>query len=194
MLPLHHDPVLGRAYAFQPGQHRFAPLPSIVPSGSPENRTQRHVVISRVRATSPRLPRANGVVDPVGMAGLEPAFSCAQGTRVGRYPTSRHSVRTAGFEPAISWPPARRDTQASLRSDFSGSCGGRTRLCALKGRDPQSDRRTSRMGARSVRSGPGGARTLVSWSSARRYTVSATSPTKNPMSLVTPGFLKPIVT
>ena len=29
----------------------------IVPSGSPENRTQRHVVISRVWATSPRLPQ-----------------------------------------------------------------------------------------------------------------------------------------
>ena len=55
---LHHDPVLGRAYAFQPRQHRFAPLPWIVPSGSPENRTQRHVVISRVWATSPRLPQS----------------------------------------------------------------------------------------------------------------------------------------
>lgn len=55
---LHHDPVLGRAYAFQPGQHRFAPLAWIVLSGSPENRTRRHVVISRVWATSPRLPQS----------------------------------------------------------------------------------------------------------------------------------------
>jgi hypothetical protein len=173
MLPLHHDPVLGRAYAFQPGHHRFAPLPSIVPSGSPENRTQRHVVISRVWATSPRLPRCE-----VGMAGLEPAFSCSQGTRVSHYPTSRMSVRTAGFEPAISCTPSRRDTQASLRSAVSGSCGSRTRLCALKGRDPHPDKRTSRVSAHAERSGPGGARTLVCGFSGRRYTISATSPTK----------------
>ena len=53
-----------------------------------------------------------------------------------RYPTSRSSVRTAGFEPAISWPPARRDTQASLRSVTSSSCGSRTRFAALKGQHP----------------------------------------------------------
>ncbi len=147
MLLLHHDPVLGRAYGFQPGQHRFAPLAWIVASGSPENRTRRHLFIGQVWATSPRLPRANVVVDPVGMAGLEPAFSCSQSTRVSHYPTSRKSVRTAGFEPAISWSPTRRDSQASLRSATSGSCGSRTRLCALKGRDPRSDRRTSRVGA-----------------------------------------------
>ena len=50
---------------------------------------QRHVVISRVWATSPRVPRANVVVDPVGMAGLEPASPCSQSTWVRRYPTSR---------------------------------------------------------------------------------------------------------
>ena len=98
---------------------------------SPENRTQRHLFIGQVWATSPRLPRFG-----VGMAGLEPAFSCSQGTRVSRYPTSRVSVRTAGFEPAISCTPSRRDTQASLRSVVSSSCGSRTRLAALKGRHP----------------------------------------------------------
>ncbi len=46
----------------------------LVFSGSPERRTQRHAVISRVRATGPRLPS-------VGMAGVEPACSCSQGTR-----------------------------------------------------------------------------------------------------------------
>ena len=56
------------------------------------------------------------------------------------------------------------------------------------------DRRTSRMGARSLRSGPGGARIPVSWSSAKRYTVSATGPclgdcTKKPDAAVTPGFV-----
>src|SRR3989339_2222827 len=94
----------------------------LIPSGSPESRTQRHPVISRVWATGPRLPLANVVVDQVGMAGLEPAFTCSQATWVSRYPTSRRSVRTGGFEPPISWPPARRDTQDSLRSALSSPC------------------------------------------------------------------------
>ena len=87
-------------------------------------------------------------------------------------------VRTAGFEPAISWPPTRRDTQASLRSALSGSCGSRTRLPALKGRCPQTDRRTSHrrrapstqlthgVCAHLSRSGSGGARIRVSCFSA----------------------------
>ena len=58
-------------------------------SGSPESRTQRHPVISRVWATGPRLPSANVVVCQVGMAGLEPASPCSQSTWVRRYPTSR---------------------------------------------------------------------------------------------------------
>lgn len=112
------------------------------------------------------------------------------------YIPSSYPVRTGGFEPPISWPPTRRDTQASLRSATSGSCGSRTRLCALKGRDPRSDRRTSRAlrapstqlrqrgSAHFSRSGSGGARIRVSWSSARRYTISATDPNeKSPMSL-----------
>ena len=184
MLPLHHDPVLGRAYAFQPGQHRFAPFPSIMPSGSPENRTQRHVVISRVRATSPRLPRANVVVDPVGMAGLEPASPCSQSTWVCRYPTSRYSVRTGGFEPPISWSPTRRDTRLRYVLSSSGPYGSRTRLPGLKGRCPQTDRRTGHLGAHLSRSGSGGARIRLSWFSARRYAVSATDPNeKSLMSL-----------
>ena len=82
-------------------------------------------------------PRANVVVDQVGMAGLEPASPCSQSTWVRRYPTSRKSVRTAGFEPAISCTPSRRDGQTSLRSAVNGSCGSRTRLFGLKGRRPQ---------------------------------------------------------
>src|SRR5208283_5400911 len=45
------------------------------------SRTQRHSVISRVRATGRRLPFANIVIHKVGTAGLEPALSCSQGTR-----------------------------------------------------------------------------------------------------------------
>ena len=166
----------------------------LVPSGSPENRTQRYVVISRVRATSPRLPRANVVVDPVGMAGLEPASPCSQSTWVRRYPTSRR-VRTDGFEPSISWLRARRDTQASLRSDFSSPCGSRTQPARLERpmTSPEVERASSAHIFHAVnawgrahfsRSGPGGARIRVSWFSARRYTISATDPNeKSPMSL-----------
>ncbi len=75
---------------------------------------------------------------------------------------------------------------------LSSSCGSRTRLCALKGRYPKTDRRTNHLYGRTFhadeagiserisRSGLGGARIRVSWFSARCYTVSATSPTKKP--------------
>ena len=55
---------------------------------------------------------------------------------------------------------------------LSSSYGNRTRLSGLKGQYPEPiDER-----AVTITSGLGGARTLVSWSSAKRYTVSATSP------------------
>ena len=92
----------------------------------------------------------------------------------------------------------RRDTQASLRS-VSSSCGSRTRLCALKGRDPKpiDERAISAHTVHAVdtfgqrhrsRSGSGGARIRVPWSSARCYTISATDPTKKPDVVMTPGF------
>ena len=47
-----------------------------------------------------------------------------------------NQVRTAGFEPAIFWPPARRDNQASPRSDrvvlSSSPCGSRTQPARLE--------------------------------------------------------------
>lgn len=128
------------------------------------------------------------------MAGLEPAFSCSQGTRVRRYPTSRSQSErpdlNRGHRPKAgrSCTPSRRDSQTSLRSDLSSSCGSRTRLSGLKGQCPRTDRRTSRsrrapstqltimVSAQPSRSGSGGARIRVSWSSARRYTLSATDP------------------
>src|SRR5208283_2985968 len=78
----------------------------LVSSGSPESRTQRYAVISRVRATGPRLPFA-----PVGTAGLEPALSCSQGTRAAAALHPVNPVRTGGFEPPISWSPTRRDAR-----------------------------------------------------------------------------------
>ncbi len=84
MLPLHHDPemLVGRMRFNQIGSM----LVLLVSSGSPESRTQRYAVISRVRATGPRLPFANVVIESVGMAGLEPALSCSQGTRAAAAP------------------------------------------------------------------------------------------------------------
>ena len=44
-----------------------------------------------------------------------------------RSPTSRLSVRTVGFEPTISWPPARRDTRLRYALPSSNDpCGIRT--------------------------------------------------------------------
>ena len=170
------------------------------PSGSPEDRTQHYAVISRVWATSPRLPFKvghPGVEPPAADAASSQRCSCSQSRRAPICTSARMSVRTAGFEPRAptgtdagwsllvpgpaSGHPAR--CQTSPRSDVSGSCGSRTRLDALKGRHPQTDRRTSQIGTRQSRSGSGGARILVSWFSARCYTVSATDPNeKSPAS------------
>ena len=90
-----------------------------------------HVAL-RVELSATRLSAVSGqpALDyravEVGTVGLEPTISCFQNTRACRYPTSRCSVRTAGFEPAISWPPTRRDNQASLRSVSSTPWGSRT--------------------------------------------------------------------
>ena len=45
------------------------------------------------------------------MVGLEPTIPCARNTWACRYPTSRSKVRTAGFEPAFSWSPTKRDAR-----------------------------------------------------------------------------------
>ncbi len=99
---------VGRAYPFQSCLiHACAPRSS----GSPGSRTQHYAVISRVRATGPRLPFANVVIRQVGTAGLEPALSCSQGTRAAAALHPVNPVRTGGFEPPISWSPTRRDAR-----------------------------------------------------------------------------------
>ena len=56
--------------------------------------------------------------NPVGHLGVEPRASCSQSRRAAICTSARmFPVRTAGFEPAFSWPPAKRDNQASPRSD-----------------------------------------------------------------------------
>ncbi len=150
-------------------------------SGSPGNRTQRNSVISRIWATSPRLPSKSGTPEsnrnpPVPKTGVLPFAPL---------PENISSVRTAGFEPAVSWPPTRRDNQVSLRSDQvvasspdqpSVGARNRTHLTALKGRHPLPIDERAMFCANRERSGPGGARILVCGSSDRRYAVSATSP------------------
>ena len=93
MLPLHHDPrmLVGRMRFIRV----WSMLLLLVSSGSPESRTQRYAVISRVRATGPRLPFANVIVDPVGTAGLEPALSCpkARGLPLPYIPSSSQNGR-----------------------------------------------------------------------------------------------------
>ncbi len=174
MLPLHHDPVLGRAYGFQPHQHRFAPLRWLTPSGSPESRTRHHAVISRVRATGPRLPCFQSGWQDSNLR------SCAP--KAHGFAATLHPVESERADLNRRSPAPRAGAIAGLRYVLlsSGSCGSRTRLYALKGRDPQSDRRTSRShsartlhavglpeGAQISRSGSGGARIRVPSFSAR---------------------------
>lgn len=112
---------LAYPFASPDDRHRVAPVGSkFEVRGSPGNRTQRHPVISRVRATSPRLPCKSGVWGsnpdpPVPKTGVLPSA-----------PPPDLSVRTVGLEPTISWPPAKRDTKLRYVLIFSDPCGSRT--------------------------------------------------------------------
>ena len=142
-----------------------------VSSGSPENRTQRYSVISRVWATSPRLPLK------VGHSGVEPEPSCSRSRRAPICTSARLSpVRTAGFEPAISRSPTWRDPR--LRHVLIKYPVGESNPNPTGIRSPSADPLDGARSANIERCGLGGARTLLSGSSDRRYTVSATSPTK----------------
>jgi hypothetical protein len=95
--------------------------PHVSASGSPANRTQRDPVISRIQATSLRLPIQSGTSEsnrepPAPKAGVLPSAplpECFQSERQGPIRPVGRSVP----EPAFSWPPAKRDNQASPRSD-----------------------------------------------------------------------------
>ncbi len=100
-------------------------------------------------------------------------------------PDNFSSVRTAGFEPAVSWPPTRRDNQASLRSDQVVASSpdqplvgarNRTHLTALKERHPLPIDERAKLCAYSERSWPGGARILVHGSSNRRRPTQSSVP------------------
>ena len=133
MLPLHHDPVLGRAYAFQSWLRSCSCSSFPVVALRVELSTTRLSAVSGQPALDYHLPTSLSA--QVGMAGLEPAFSCSQGTRVRRYPTSRFVQSERPDLNRRSPGPARasRDNQASLRSARSSPYGSRTRLRRLEG-------------------------------------------------------------
>ena len=117
--PLDHQCLSGVCVCNGLATLRF-PFVLVVVSGSDQsglsadrcpNRTQPGAVISRVWTTSPRLPFVQ-----VGHPGVEPRPSCSQSRRASICTSARLSVRTAGLEPAIPWPPTRCDNQASPRS------------------------------------------------------------------------------
>ena len=136
------------------------------------------VVALGIELSATRLSAASGLpaldyrVVSVGMVGLEPTIPCPRNTWACRYPTSRFfPVRTAGFEPRA---PTGTDADWSLLVPDQARCQASPRSVA--------DR------AHLDRSGLGGDRILVSGSSGRRSTVSATSPKRRPDVAVTPGF------
>jgi hypothetical protein len=138
------------------------------PRGSPENRTQRDAVISRIWATSPRLP---GCISRDGRTRTDDSVSPEHVGLPLPYIPFFFPVRTAGFEPRA---PAGTDADWSLLVSDQARCQASPRSVA--------DR------AHIDRSGLGGDRILVSGSSGRRSTVSATSPNRRPDVAVTPGF------
>ena len=176
----------------------------LVFSGSPESRTQRYPVISRFGQPALDYHLPTSLSDQVGMAGLEPASPCSQSTWVRRYPTSRCHFQSERADLNRRSPGPRPGAIPRLRYVLLSvsSYGSRTRLAALKGRCPRTDRRTShRRRIFSTQLTHGVARTfhavgravLESASpgfQARCYTISATDPTttKKPDVVMTPGF------
>ena len=115
-------------------------------SGSPGNRTQRHPVISWVRATSPRLP-------------CKSERSDSNRRSLGPKPSAIPNFATFCFQ----YPVRESNPHLQIESLLSLPLDQRAMLCFVV-RAPE------------AQSGLGGARILVCGSSDRRYTVSATSP------------------
>lgn len=131
-------PLAGRTYPFPSRciEHRSTPLFPLASSPGWTRTDHRRLI------RSPCFLYNTGPCS-VGKVGLEPTISCSQNTRAGRCPTSRLSVRTAGFEPRApteGWSllaPARRNTRLSHVLSVGSSYGNRTHLSALKGQYPQ---------------------------------------------------------
>jgi hypothetical protein len=97
-----------------------------------------------------------GLLDRVSRPGLEPGHHAQHGRGASEAPMrsdtpSGHGSRSRRLD--LHRHRAVYRTAAFLFGHVgtSSSAGSRTRLCALKGRDPQSDRRTSRMSAHAER-------------------------------------------
>ena len=118
-------------------------------SGSPGNRTQCHPVISRVRATSPRLP-------------CKSERSDSNRRSLGPKPSAIPNFATFCFQ----YPVRESNPHLQIESLLSLPLDQRGMLCFV-------------VRAPGAQSGLGGARILVCGSSDRRYTVSATSPYSN---------------
>ena len=180
----------------------------LVSSGSPESRTQRHRLSAGFGqpALDYHLPTSlstkSGWRDS-NPRSRAPKTTCTAVPSPLPYIPLHFQSERADFEPPVLLVPRtryRRDNQASLRSALSSSCGSRTRLAALKGRDPQTDRRTSHRrrapstqlthGLRGFsRSGSGGARIRVSrLFRPPLHHLSYRPKRKKPDVVVTPGF------
>ena len=119
---LHHNPMRGWAYAFVASRQHCAFLSCL----------RLPVVALRIELSTTRLSAVSG------RPALDYRWSRAPRSRTETLLLPKQacshlhlcpisfSVRTAGFEPVISWPPTRRDNQASPRSDSSTPWGSRT--------------------------------------------------------------------
>jgi hypothetical protein len=108
-----------------------------------------------------------------------------------RCPTPRTvvTVRTAGFEPAVSWPPTRRDPRLRHVLTESTPCGSRTRIAGLKDRHPEPlDERGVQRVDRGALESPSAAFQAAATPS--QLPIRTADKQKSPMSRVTPGFVK----
>lgn len=190
MLPLHHDPVLGRAYAFQADwlQHPFAPSHLVVVTLRVELSTTRLSAVSGRPALDYHVPTPLSLQSGWQDSNLRLRVPKARGFAATLHPviqSERADLNRRSPGPRPGAIPRLRYVLVS-----SGPYGSRTRLTALKGWCPQTDRRTGRSRrapstqtkrgfcSRISRSGSGGARIRVCGFSGRRYTISATDPNK----------------
>ena len=107
-------------------------------------RPRAHVVKRKGRESNPQgreaRPRSSGVPSPVGLpfrflkapvGGIEPPIIGLTGRRLTVWPHRIMSVRTAGFEPAISCTRSTRNARLSHVLNTRAPSGSRTRTSAM---------------------------------------------------------------
>ena len=166
MLPLHHDLNMVRCLRFKWSEFNIVPSPRCQSSPGRSRTSHRRLI------RSPCSPLQHRTMFKSGRWDSNPRSRApeARGLAAALHPEFVLSVRTAGFEPAVSWPPTRRDNQASLRSASSTPYGSRTRIAGVKNQHPEplDERGVSGCARSPSASGPGGARILVCGASNRR--------------------------